>query len=373
MTADSPSTPFVALPPLFPFSAISGQPELVEALLLSAVDPALGGVLVEGPRGTAKSTAARGLAELLDGAPFVSLPLSASLEQLVGTLDLGAALGGHAVKFAPGLLARAHGGVLYVDEVNLLSDGLVDVLLDAAASGVNVVERDGISHAHAARFLLIGTMNAEEGELRPQLLDRFGLFVRLRNIVEALQRQAAVRARMAFDSDPEAFRIRHAQAQAALQSQLHAARSLVCDRAALPLDDAVHAMVGSLCIAAQVDGLRADLVMLRAARALAALEAAPAVTPEHVRRVAELVLPHRRGVQALADTPTSADGKPQTPAPGPHATAEAPQGAEDPGAPSQSAEASWGEMPAEAVGILRVKPLRPLLSTTEARAASKKA
>jgi len=170
----------VALPPQFPFTALAGQPALRQALLLAAVDPGLGGVLIEGPRGTAKSTAARALAELLPDAPFVSLPLGASLEHLVGSLDLGQAIAGHALRFAPGLLAKAHGGVLYVDEVNLLPDPLIDALLDTAASGVNSVERDGISHRHAARFVLIGTMNPEEGELRPQLLDRFGLCVQLR-------------------------------------------------------------------------------------------------------------------------------------------------------------------------------------------------
>ena len=192
-----------ALPPLFPFAAIAGQPLLCQALLLAAIDPQLGGVLIEGPRGTAKSTAARALAELIDAAPFVTLPLGASLEHLAGSLDLGQAMAGHALKFAPGLLARAHGGVLYVDEINLLPDALVDVLLDAAASGVNVVERDGISHRHAARFVLVGTMNPEEGQLRPQLLDRLGLCVRLANVQDAAQRQAIVRARLLFDADPQ--------------------------------------------------------------------------------------------------------------------------------------------------------------------------
>ncbi|MET0209919.1 MAG: ATP-binding protein, partial [Burkholderiaceae bacterium] len=152
-----------ALPPLFPFAAIAGQPALRQALLLAAIDPHIGGVLIEGPRGTAKSTGARALAELLEGAPFVTVPLGASLEHLAGSLDLQQAMAGHAVAFAPGLLAKAHGGVLYVDEINLLPDALVDVLLDAAASGVNSVERDGISHRHAARFVLVGTMNPEEG------------------------------------------------------------------------------------------------------------------------------------------------------------------------------------------------------------------
>jgi MoxR-like ATPase len=213
------------MPLPFPFAAISGQPLLRQALLLAAVDPGLGGVLIEGPRGTAKTTAARALAELLPGAPFVTLPLGASLESLVGTLDLGQALAGHELRFAPGLLARAHGGVLYVDEINLLPDALIDSLLDAAASGVNVVERDGISHRHAARFVLVGTMNPEEGTLRPQLLDRFGLCVQLRNIENAAERQAIVRARLAFDADPQGFRAKHAQEEAALAATLVRAKA----------------------------------------------------------------------------------------------------------------------------------------------------
>jgi magnesium chelatase subunit I len=260
------------MPLPFPFAAIAGQPLLRQALLLAAVDPGLGGVLIEGPRGTAKTTAARALAELLPGAPFVTLPLGASLESLVGTLDLGQALAGHELRFAPGLLARAHGGVLYVDEINLLPDALIDSLLDAAASGVNVVERDGISHRHAARFVLVGTMNPEEGTLRPQLLDRFGLCVQLRNIEDAAERQAIVRARLAFDADPQGFRAKHAQEEAALAEALVRGRAVVADARALPYGDAVHEAVSALCIAAGADGLRADLVMLRSARALAAWE-----------------------------------------------------------------------------------------------------
>jgi magnesium chelatase subunit I len=235
MEGTPPMTTAAPMPVPFPFAAIAGQPQLRQALLLAAVDPGLGGVLIEGPRGTAKTTAARALAELLPGAPFVTLPLGASLESLVGTLDLGQALAGHELKFAPGLLARAHGGVLYVDEINLLPDALIDSLLDAAASGVNVVERDGISHRHAARFVLVGTMNPEEGTLRPQLLDRFGLCVQLRNIEDAAERQAIVRARLAFDADPQGFRAKHAQAEAALAAALVKARAIVADARACPM------------------------------------------------------------------------------------------------------------------------------------------
>ncbi|ARN22499.1 ATP-binding protein [Piscinibacter gummiphilus] len=333
------------LPPVFPFSALAGQPALRLALLLVAIDPGIGGVLVEGPRGTAKSTAARALAELLPGSAFVPLPLGASLEHLVGTLDLDEALAGHAVRFRPGLLARANGGVLYVDEVNLLPDLLVDALLDAAASGLHVVERDGVSQAHAARFALIGTMNPEEGALRPQLLDRFGLDVVLDNLTDPAVREAAVRDRLAFDTDPVAFRARHDAARRDLTERLARAR----ERAPrLDSGDAVFAHATGLCLAARVDGLRADLVLLRAARALAAWEEAPSVSPAHVDQVAELVLRHRRHPDVAAAPPPSSE-------------AAVPRPAAD--------DTPWGEMPPEPVGLTPVKPLRPLAGAPTAKKA----
>ncbi|GAB2735473.1 ATP-binding protein [Melaminivora jejuensis] len=379
-------TPDALPPPPFPFAAITGQPRLTLALLLAAIDPAIGGVLIEGPRGTAKSTAARALAQLLAPAPFVTVPLGAALESVTGTLDLQSALSGHEVRFAPGLLARAHGGVLYVDEINLLPDALVDVLLDAAASGLNLVERDGISHQHAARFVLVGTMNPEEGALRPQLLDRLGLAVRLDNVQHAASRQAIVRARLAFDADPAGFAARHAGAQQQLRQQLARARTRAAAAGALPWSDAVHAAVSELCIAARVDGLRADLVLLRAARALAAWQGAVEVLPRHVQEVAELVLGHRRQAGAPVEPPSAAQplapaqATPPTPppedaaalsaeptaaaAPGPAApTADVPTGGgteagEQSG--SDRAEDDWGALPPEPVGIAPVKPLRPL-------------
>ncbi|SAL11133.1 protoporphyrin IX magnesium-chelatase [Caballeronia terrestris] len=325
-----------ALSPVFPFAALVGQEPLQQALLLAAVDPALGGVLVTGPRGTAKSTAARALAELLPEGRLVTLPLGASEEQLIGTLDIESALRDGGVKFSPGLIAKAHQGVLYVDEVNLLPNPLVDQLLDVAASGVNTVERDGISHRHEARFVLIGTMNPEEGELRPQLLDRFGLAVELGNCFDASMRQRIVKARLAFDAAPHAFREQHSNAQAALAKRIHEARAALVN---LDFDDAVHAHVSELCIAAHVDGLRADLVMLRAARALAAFDGASAVGVEHVEQVAESVLTHRR----------RAHGAP------PHATHDAPRSSQQ-----QANDSDWGYLPPEPVETSTVKNVRPL-------------
>ena len=288
----------------FPFAALLGYPNLRQALLLAAVDPGMGGVLISGPRGTAKSTAARALAALLPGTPFVSLPLAASIEQLVGTLDVENVLRDGQVRLLPGLVARAHGGILYVDEVNLLPDALVDALLDVAASGINVVERDGISHRHAARFVLIGTMNPEEGELRPQLLDRFGLAVALHNPDSIALRQAIVRARLAFEHNPQAMLQEHAQAQAQLMAQVAAARAAL-PRISLPDDVIAHAT--ALALAAGVDGLRADLVLVKAARACAALAGRAAAEVSDVDAVADLVLAHRRTTPADA-APGTASG-----------------------------------------------------------------
>ncbi|WP_240975457.1 ATP-binding protein [Paraburkholderia aromaticivorans] len=340
--------------PVFPFAALIGQAPLQQALLLAAIDPGLSGVLVTGPRGTAKSTAARALAELLSEGQLVNLPLGASEDRLIGTLDIETVLRDGSVRFSPGLLAKAHRGVLYVDEVNLLPDALVDALLDAAASGVNTVERDGVSHSHDASFVLIGTMNPEEGELRPQLIDRFGLMVELQNCFEPRVRQAIVKARLAFDLDPQGFRAGYAQQQAAHVERIRAARGRLPQ---LAFDDAVHAHVSALCIDAAVDGLRADLVMLRAARALAALEQAAAVTAEHVDRVAEAVLAHRRQVResSAAGDARESDGERE-------ASSDSRSSSAEGNAPPAAAagESDWGYLAPEPAATTHVKGVIPL-------------
>ena len=328
---------------VYPFAALIGHAELRQALLLAAVDPGMGGVLISGPRGTAKSTAARALAALLPGAPFVSLPLAASVEQLVGTLNLEDVLRDGRVRLAPGLLARAHGGVLYVDEVNLLPDALVDALLDAAASGVNTVERDGVSRQHPARFVLIGTMNPEEGELRPQLLDRFGLAVVLENPADHGLRQSIVRARLDFDLDPQALLQRAATEQAALVAQVVAAREAL---PAVDWSDAVLAHATALALRAGVDGVRGDLVLLKAARARAVLAGRRQVTLADVDALAELALGHRRSASV-----------PQRPAPPRTAAdpASAPGAGSAPDHSPSGAEGDWGALPPQPEGLERVR------------------
>jgi magnesium chelatase subunit D len=272
----------------YPFSAVVGADEVKLALLLNAVDPRVGGVLLRGDKGSAKSTLVRGLAALLPGgAPFVELPVGATEDRLVGTIDVGAVLTTGTRRFQPGLLAAAHGGVLYVDEVNLLPDHLVDVLLDVAASGTNRVEREGISEAHPARFVLAGSMNPEEGELRPQLLDRFGLAVDVTASLDPDVRAEAVRRRLAHDADPAAFADAWSAAEGALATRLAAARPAT-------LDDDLVRTVSTVCASVGAEGLRADLAVCRAAAALAGWEGRPEATPDDVRRVAHLALAHRR-------------------------------------------------------------------------------
>jgi magnesium chelatase subunit D len=372
--------------PPYPLSAIIGQDDLVEALLVCAVSPVVGGVLVRGERGTAKSTAVRALAPLLgsapgsaEPAPLVELPLGATLDRLVGTLDLRAALNGeHRVDV--GLLGRADGGLLYVDEVNLLPDHLVDALLDAAASGEVTVERDGVSVVQDARFLLVGTMNPEEGELRPQLLDRFGLGVVVTGSRDAATRAQIVRRRMDFDAAPAAFADRWAAAERALAERIAAARALV---GAVAIGERELLRISTVCAQLELDGVRGDLVCAHAACALAALDGVTEVAAAHVERAAHLALRHRLRRDPLAPPPgggretaidealeaagderePSPEPEPDTapePEPSPEADAAPRAGSpEDLRGPSPSPSAGWAPDPD------LVPPPRPQASSAE--------
>jgi magnesium chelatase subunit D len=287
--------------PAYPFSALVGHDRLRLALLLCAVRPEIGGVLIRGEKGTAKSTAVRALAAVLAAADpsarLVELPIGATEDRVIGSLDLGRVLRDGEHGFSPGLLARAHGGLLYVDEVNLLGDHLVDVLLDAAAMGRVHVERDAVSHTYDARFVLIGTMNPEEGELRPQLLDRFGLAVDVAASRDVAVRGEVIRRRLDYEADPAGFAARHAAADDDLARRIAAARGRI-PRVELPAAELDR--IAAVCAAFDVDGMRADLVLARTAVAHAAWRgaddsgAAIPVTEEDIRVAAELALPHRR-------------------------------------------------------------------------------
>lgn len=272
----------------FPFDAVVGQDDAKLALRLAARDPLIGGVLLRGQKGSAKTTLARGLAAQLGDAPFVDLPLGATEDRVVGTLDTRAAIVDGEVRFEPGLLARAHGGVLYVDEINLLADHLVDVLLDVAVSGENVVERDGVSHRHPARFTLVGSMNPEEGELRPQFLDRFGLCVEVTAPTTLDERTEAVRRRLAFDTGRPAPT---APVDRSRDDEPAVPRTAGVPNAVIP--DEVLVAASELAVAVGAEGLRADLTLCRAVAALADLEGRDVATLEDLRRVAPLVLAHR--------------------------------------------------------------------------------
>ncbi|WP_433825381.1 VWA domain-containing protein [Actinoplanes sp. CA-015351] len=315
----------------YPFSAVVGLDDLRLALLLTAVSPAVGGVLVRGEKGTAKSTVVRALAALLPGidtvrgcrfacdpaapdpacpdgphaadekaqhrpATLVELPVGATEDRVVGTLDLQRALSDGVKAYEPGLLAAAHRGVLYVDEVNLLPDHLVDLLLDAAAMGRAHVERDGVSVKHAARFLLVGTMNPEEGEPRPQLVDRFGLVVNVAAPRDAVQRAEVVRRRLAYEADPDGFAVRFAGDENAYAGRIAAARAQL---PAVVLPDEELDRIARVCLAYGVDGMRADIVVARCAVALAAWHGRDRVTAEDVADAARLALPHRRRTDPL--------------------------------------------------------------------------
>jgi len=310
----------------FPFAAIVGQMEMKQALRIAATDPSVGGVLVFGDRGTGKSTAVRALAALLppievaqgspwnlppqDGetaetvpTPVVDLPLGATEDRVVGALDLERALTQGEKAFEPGLLARANRGFLYIDEVNLLEDHLVDLLLDVAASGENVVEREGLSVRHPARFVIVGSGNPEEGELRPQLLDRFGLSVEVGSPKDVAQRVEVVKRRDAFERDREGFVAAWEEAQARERADIVAARERLTD---IDTPDATLASAAELCLALGADGLRGELTLIRAARALAALEGVRATEARHVHAVAPSALRHRLRRDPLDDTGSTA-------------------------------------------------------------------
>ena len=316
----------------FPFSAIVGQERMKLALILNAINPAIGGVLIRGEKGTAKSTAARSLAALLPqleavlgcayscepDAPFtgcdvctveqlrtverqvrlVELPVSATEEAVVGTLDIEAAIREGSRRFEPGLLASAHRGILYIDEVNLLNDHVVDVLLDSAAMGRNFVEREGISFSHPAQFLLIGTMNPEEGDLRPQFIDRFGLAVEIDHIRDAERRADVVRRRIAYESDPAAFQAAWTDTESLERQRIADAKSLL---PSVTVEDGILTFIARLCAEHEVDGMRADIVIYKAAQTLAAYEGRTSVIPDDVLRVAEMALIHRMRRQPFDD------------------------------------------------------------------------
>ncbi len=314
---------------IYPFTAIVGQAMMKKALIANVINPALGGVLILGEKGTAKSTAVRALADLLpllevvDGCPFrcnprvratlcriclerlekgetlpvskdkmrvVDLPISATEDRLVGTLDLEHALKKGEKKFEPGILAAANRSILYVDEVNLLDDHLVDILLDAAAMGVNTVEREGVSYSHPASFVLVGTMNPEEGNLRPQLLDRFGLAVEVRGEDAVEQRMEIVKRRLAYEKDPRAFAAAYAPAQQALAEKIAAAGAMLSE---VTYSEQIIALIAEIAIELGVDGHRADITMLKTAIVLAAMEGRKEVKGADVAEAAAFVLPHR--------------------------------------------------------------------------------
>ncbi|MBC8161759.1 MAG: ATP-binding protein [Roseiflexaceae bacterium] len=323
--------------PIYPFTAIVGQERLKRALLLNAVNPRVGGVLIRGEKGTAKSTAVRSLARLLPPidvvaddpynssptnpalmspevraryqageqlpvvsrpTPLVDLPVAASEDRVVGSLDLEHAISEGQRRFQPGLLAQANRGLLYVDEVNLLDDHLVDVLLDAAAMGVNTVEREGISVSHPARFILVGTMNPEEGELRPQLLDRFGLVVEISGLDTIAGRVSVIERRMAFEADPDEFGAEWHDEEQRVIDQITTARALL---PSVALSRSDMASVAALALELGVDGHRADLAILETARTHAAWSGRISLTREDLRIAAELALPHRMRRQPFTE------------------------------------------------------------------------
>ncbi|PCJ34849.1 MAG: magnesium chelatase [Moraxellaceae bacterium] len=294
----------------FPFTAIIGQESLKTALVLSAIDQHLGGLLICGPRGCGKSTAARSLADLLQSNHhFVNLPLGASEDRVIGTIDAQKILDKGEVKFSPGLLHKANQGMLYVDEVNLLPDHLIDILLDVSASGTNYVERDGLSHQHDAIFILVGTMNPDEGELRPQILDRFGLMVELSGPASIEERIQITTQRITFDNDPALFCSNHQTQQQTLSDKIARAKSTL---SSVRLSETSTINIATLCHDAQVEGIRADITLTRAAIAYASFSGDSEVTEHHIDTVKNFVLCHRRQHTAPPSSAPSSAPSPST-------------------------------------------------------------
>lgn len=282
---------------LYPFTAVVGQEEMKLALLLNAINPSIGGVLIEGEKGTAKSTAVRALANLLPpmetGATamtVVELPINATEDRVVGSINLEKALQDGVKAFEPGILHAAHQNILYVDEVNLLDDHIVDILLDVAAMGVNTVEREGVSYSHPSRFILVGTMNPEEGDLRPQLLDRFGLSVMVYGEQDPAQRMEVIKRRLAFGDAPEAFIASYEESERALHERLLQARKLL---PTIILSDDILLKIASISIGVGVDGHRPDITMMHTARAHAAFYGRSQIIDDDIKVAATLTLKHR--------------------------------------------------------------------------------
>lgn len=261
-----------------PFSAIVGQDTMKLALLLNVVNPAIGGVLIQGEKGTAKTTSVRGLSGIMsEGTRVVELPVGSSEDRVVGTINIRKVMRDGEKQFEPGILKEADGNILYVDEINLLDDHIVDVILDSAATGINRIERDGISFSHQAKFVLVGTMNHEEGTLRPQLLDRFGLCVSIESSLSPKERAEVTKRRLKYECDPEAFRLNYAKEENHLSAQLLKARTLYSQ---IIMNDEIIEFCSGICAKMSVDGYRADITMMKTAGAIAALDHRTEVTQD---------------------------------------------------------------------------------------------